>query len=43
MIALVQRVRQAHVDVDGTTIGAIEQGMLILPGVEKDTPARFKS
>ena len=29
MIALVQRVRQAHVDVAGQTIGAIEQGLLV--------------
>ena len=29
MIALVQRVRQAHVDVAGQTLGAIEQGLLV--------------
>ena len=30
MIALVQRVRQAHVDVNGHTVGAIGQGLLVL-------------
>ena len=30
MIALVQRVRQAHVDVGGQTVGAIGPGLLVL-------------
>ncbi len=36
MIALIQRVKQAKVDVNGETVGAIEQGLLVLLGVEKD-------
>lgn len=36
MIALIQRVRSASVTVAGETTGAIEQGLLILLGVEKD-------
>jgi D-tyrosyl-tRNA(Tyr) deacylase len=39
MIALIQRVREARVDVGGTTIGAIGPGLLALIGVRKaDTP-----
>lgn len=39
MIALVQRVTRARVDVEGQTVGAIERGLLILLGVERaDTP-----
>ena len=30
MIALVQRVARAHVEVDGTTVGAIGRGLLVL-------------
>lgn len=34
MIAVIQRVKEAKVDVSETTIGAIQQGLLILLGVE---------
>lgn len=34
MKALIQRVRQAHVEVAGEVVGAIEQGLLVLVGVE---------
>lgn len=36
MIALIQRVKQAKVDVDGETIGAIDKGLLVLLGVERE-------
>ncbi|HUN27668.1 MAG TPA: D-aminoacyl-tRNA deacylase [Steroidobacteraceae bacterium] len=36
MIALIQRVRSAHVDIEGRTIAAIAHGMLALVGVERD-------
>lgn len=43
MIALVQRVKQAHVDVDGNTVGQIEKGLLILLGIhQEDTPVELK-
>ncbi len=45
VIALIQRVDQARVDVDGTTVGAIEVGLLALIGVQPDdgpdAPARL--
>ena len=34
MRAVVQRVSQARVDVDGETVGAVEQGLLVLLGVQ---------
>ena len=40
MKALLQRVRSARVDVAGVTVGAIDQGLLVLIGVEpQDTRA----
>lgn len=43
MRAVVQRVRQAQVDVDGQTIGKIGQGYLILLGVgQDDGPAQIE-
>ncbi len=41
MIALLQRVAQANVTVDGTTVASIRQGLLVLIGVrrEDDPPA----
>lgn len=36
MKALIQRVRQARVEVDGSLVGAIDQGLLALVGVERD-------
>lgn len=40
MIALLQRVSHAHVQVDGTETGAINAGLLVLVGVERgDTSA----
>jgi len=35
MIGLIQRVRQAHVEVDNQTIARIEQGILAFIGIEK--------
>ena len=41
MKALIQRVRQARVEVAGEVVGAIDQGLLALVGVEReDDPAR---
>ena len=40
MIALIQRVTQAKVDVGGETVGQIGKGLLILLGVEKDDDRR---
>lgn len=36
MIALIQRVSRAHVEVGGRTLGAIDQGVLALVGIERD-------
>jgi D-tyrosyl-tRNA(Tyr) deacylase len=36
MIALIQRVRKAHVEVDGVTVGAIDAGLLALVAVQPD-------
>jgi D-tyrosyl-tRNA(Tyr) deacylase len=36
MKALIQRVRRAQVDVNGEKVGRIEQGLLVLLGVERD-------
>jgi D-tyrosyl-tRNA(Tyr) deacylase len=36
MIAVVQRVLEARVDVDAETVGAINQGLLVLASVEAD-------
>jgi len=41
MIGLLQRVSRAHVTVEGRMTGAIEQGLLVLVGVQRDdTEAR---
>ena len=36
MKAVIQRVTSATVDVEGTSVGAIEEGILVLLGVEKE-------
>lgn len=36
MKGLLQRVRHARVEVDGETVGAIDQGLLVLVGVERE-------
>ena len=40
MRAVVQRVSQARVDVDGETVGAVERGLLVLLGVQTPDTAR---
>ncbi len=43
MIAMIQRVRNASVVVEGDTVGKIDHGLLVLLGVEKgDTDAQCK-
>lgn len=43
MIALIQRVRRAHVEVGGETVGRIESGLLAFACVQPgDTPARIE-
>ncbi len=43
MIALIQRVSEAYVKVDGEKVGEIQQGLLVLLGVEKtDDDAKAK-
>jgi len=43
MIALIQRVKHAKVEVDGKSVGEIKQGILVLLGVEKsDDEAKAK-
>ena len=39
MKALIQRVTQAQVTVDNATIGAIDQGLLVLVGIDPDDDA----
>ena len=39
MRAVVQRVREARVEVDGETVGAVAQGMLVLLGVARGDTA----
>ena len=39
MIGLLQRVTEASVRVDGETVGAIDDGLLVLVGVERDDSA----
>ena len=38
MRAVVQRVSEASVMVDGQTVGAIRQGLMVLLGVARETP-----
>ncbi|MEW6279586.1 MAG: D-aminoacyl-tRNA deacylase [Candidatus Eremiobacterota bacterium] len=40
MRAVIQRVSSAHVDVDGSTVGHIDRGLLILAGLTHEDSAR---
>lgn len=40
MKAIIQRVKSASVDIEGSTVGKIEQGFLILLGVEQEDDER---
>jgi D-aminoacyl-tRNA deacylase len=40
MIALIQRVTRASVTVDGAVIGAVDRGLLVLIGVEREDSAQ---
>lgn len=40
MIGLLQRVKHARVEVDGQSIGAIDTGLLVLVGVQRDDSER---
>ncbi|MGL5359515.1 MAG: D-aminoacyl-tRNA deacylase [Shewanella sp.] len=43
MIALIQRVTRASVEVEQQTVGAIDKGLLVLLGVEReDTPEKMQ-
>ena len=41
MITLLQRVREARVEVDDTVIGRIDEGLLVLVGVQADDDAQI--
>ncbi len=41
MIGLLQRVTQAKVEIAGETVGAIDQGLLVLIGVEKGDTEKY--
>ena len=44
MITLLQRVREARVEIEGSTVGAIEGGILVLVGVQaEDDEARARA
>lgn len=36
MLTVIQRVKEARVDIDGQTVGSVQQGLLILCGFEPD-------
>ena len=40
MIGLLQRVNEARVDVDGETVGAIDAGLMVLIGVQRNDSER---
>jgi D-aminoacyl-tRNA deacylase len=43
MRVVIQRVKQARVEVDGQVTGAIGPGLLVLLGIAKQTPKRTPS